>query len=385
MSKFIAAEEALRLVPGVRVDNQHNGKRVHFSIRGQGILTERGPRGIGVIVDSIPLNDPSGFIPDLYDIDWTTISTIEILRGPAAGLYGGIININTVIGCKKTIGGELSQSLRTNGFRKSLAQVDGSQQQNDYRLTFSRTNGNEYRDHQAFWGNKLYEKINFKPSPRINITQILSYTDFFHQNPEGLNLEQFNNLKQANPDVNPFNEYQKTKRTTLGFNGNFAFSKLHDEEVTAYLRSWNYKETSNKSAEYRSINNPGATFQYNLHLTSERLSNHLSIGIDYKYQQIDMYKLQSATNPQRVESIDETNIETDSILANQIISQQNSGFFALTLLIKILRLVLTPNFSRNGPFAQMLKLMVESWIHQFLKTGKMGLIYTTSGFLTYGD
>ena len=42
MPKTIGVEEALRLVPGVRVDNQHDGERVHISIRGQGILTERG-------------------------------------------------------------------------------------------------------------------------------------------------------------------------------------------------------------------------------------------------------------------------------------------------------------------------------------------------------
>ena len=48
MPKTIGAEEALRFVPGVRIDNQHDGERVHISIRGQGILTERGLRGIGV-------------------------------------------------------------------------------------------------------------------------------------------------------------------------------------------------------------------------------------------------------------------------------------------------------------------------------------------------
>jgi outer membrane receptor protein involved in Fe transport len=46
MTKSIGAEEALRFTPGVRIDNQHDGERVHVSIRGQGILTERGLRGI---------------------------------------------------------------------------------------------------------------------------------------------------------------------------------------------------------------------------------------------------------------------------------------------------------------------------------------------------
>ena len=89
MPKSAGAEEALRLIPGVRIDNQHDGERVHVSIRGQGILTERGLRGIGVLIDGIPVNDPSGFAPDLYDVDWGTIKKIEVLRGPSASLYGG--------------------------------------------------------------------------------------------------------------------------------------------------------------------------------------------------------------------------------------------------------------------------------------------------------
>ena len=334
MTKSTGAEEALRLVPGVRIDNQHDGERVHVSIRGQGILTERGLRGIGVLIDGIPVNDPSGFAPDLYDVDWGTVNKIEVLRGPSASLYGGggaagVLNITTNNGGLKPIDGEINQTLGSNGFSKSLFQLDGTHNDIDYRLSYSRTDGNGYRDHQAFWGNKLYEKINFYPSRKLSITQIISHTDYFQQNPEGLNIGQFDNLRQANPDANPFNEYQKTNRTTIGFHGKYVFNELHDIEVTSYLRSWNYKETSNKSAEYRNITNPGTSIQYNLHLNSAKIKNDISVGADLKWQNIDLYKLQSASNPQRKESIDETNIETDSLLANQIISQRSMGIFAL--------------------------------------------------------
>ncbi|MCX6226117.1 MAG: Plug domain-containing protein [Bacteroidia bacterium] len=123
MPKAAAVEEALRLVPGVRIDNQHDGERVHVSIRGQGILTERGMRGIGVIIDGIPVNDPSGFAPDLYDVDWGTVKKVEVMRGPAAGLYGGggaagILNITTKDGGPKPVGGELSQTIGSNGYSK---------------------------------------------------------------------------------------------------------------------------------------------------------------------------------------------------------------------------------------------------------------------------
>ncbi len=335
MPKTIGAEEALRLVPGVRIDNQHDGERVHISIRGQGILTERGLRGIGVMLDGIPVNDPSGFAPDLYDVDWATVKNIQVLRGPAAGLYGcgssaGILFITTNDGGPVPIEGEYSQIAGSNKFFKEMAQVDGTQENINYRLSLSREDGNGYRDHQAFWSNKLYEKINFTPSDKLKLTQIVSHTDYFQQNPEGLNLQQLaENQRQANPDANPFNEYQKTNRTTLGLIGSYKINEMNDVEVTPFYRHWNYKETSNKAAEYRNITNPGVSAQYNLHFISGNIKNNFSVGTDLKWQNIGMYKLQSGSNPNRVESTDETNIETDSLLANQIIYQQSTGVFAL--------------------------------------------------------
>jgi len=100
-------------------------------------------------------------------------------------------------------------------------------------------------------------------------------------------------------------------------------------EVTSFLRSWDYKETSNKYAEYRNITNPGSSFQYNLHLSTGKIKNDISFGADLKWQNIAVYKLQSGGNPLRKESLSEANIETDSLLANQIISQNSIGTFAL--------------------------------------------------------
>ena len=334
LPKTIGVEEALRLVPGVRIDNQHDGERVHVSIRGQGILTERGLRGIGVMIDGIPVNDPSGFAPDLFDVDWATVQNIQVLRGPAAGLYGcgssaGILYITTKDGGSVSLEGEYSQIIGTNSFFKELLQLDGSQENINYRVSFSREDGDGYRDHQAFWSNKLYEKLNFYPSDKLKVTQVISHTDYFQQNPEGLNREQFNNLRQANPDANPFNEYQKTNRTTLGLIGSYKLNEMHDIDVSSFYRYWNYKETSNKAAEYRAITNPGVSVQYNLHLVSGRIKHNFSVGSDLKWQDIAMYKLESGSDPNRVESTDETNVETDNLLANQMIYQQSTGVFAL--------------------------------------------------------
>ncbi len=123
MPKSICVDEPLKLVPGVKIDNQADGERVHLSIRGQGILSEHGIRGVKIMLDGLPLNDPTGFTPDFYDVDWATVEKIEVLRGPAASLYGGsssagVINIITQNGGDKQINGEAYGTYGTYNFWK---------------------------------------------------------------------------------------------------------------------------------------------------------------------------------------------------------------------------------------------------------------------------
>jgi len=128
MPRSIAVDEPLKLVPGLKVDNQADGERVHISIRGQGILSEHGIRGIKVLLDGIPLNDPTGFTPDFYDVDWPAVQKMEVLRGPAASLYGGssssgIINIITNDADKKPIGGKVFMTSGTFNTWKTFGQL----------------------------------------------------------------------------------------------------------------------------------------------------------------------------------------------------------------------------------------------------------------------
>jgi len=333
MPKTIAADEALRLVPGVRIDNQADGSRLHMSIRGQGILSERGLRGIKVLIDGIPVNDPSGFAPDLYDVDWETVNHIEVIRGPSASFYGGggaagVLNIVTNNGGNKKAGGQVFSSIGSNGFFKGLAQIDGTDDKINYRLSYSRIKGDGYRDHTAYWGNNLSDKINWSPNSKIKITQIFRLTDYFNQNAEGLSLDQvMENPKQANPDANPFNEYQKTNRITNSLSGLIKFSENHDLQLSGFSRWWKYKETSNKAAQYRNLSDDGGSLQYNIHMGNKNFKNHISIGTDFQWQNIGEYKLQSLSDTNRVESTSEVNLEDTVLLANQTINQSNIGVF----------------------------------------------------------
>ncbi|MGH7506657.1 MAG: TonB-dependent receptor plug domain-containing protein, partial [Longimicrobiales bacterium] len=95
----LGLDEALRAVPGVQVDNRYNyalGERI--SIRGFGARAQFGVRGVKVLLNGIPATVADGQTT-LNHIDLGSLGRVEVIRGPAASLYGnaagGVIQLET--------------------------------------------------------------------------------------------------------------------------------------------------------------------------------------------------------------------------------------------------------------------------------------------------
>ena len=355
MSKTIATDEALRLVPGVKVDNGTSGSRVHLYIRGQGVLSETGFRGIQVLIDGIPVNDPGGYCPDLYDVDWATVKSVEVVKGLAASMYGGsanggIVNILTNDGGEKPVNGMLYASYGSNAFYKLLGQVDGTEGNINYRISYSHTQGNGYRAHQAFMGDNFSEKLNWKPSDKIKITQLLSYTSYFNQNSEGINLGRYDTVgpTAANTDAIPYNEFHTTKRLTGATVGKFDICKNQELLLKGFFRFNNYRETSNNGDDYKPYVNLGFSAQYNLHHGKENVKNHISLGVDYETQTLTEHEFgvpdEDHIDHNRADShFGQTAFDLDTILINQIIKQRSAGIFLIDKLDLFKKLYVTLN------------------------------------------
>jgi iron complex outermembrane receptor protein len=337
MPRSIAVDEALRLVPGVRIDNQANGSRVHLSIRGQGILSERGLRGIKVLIDGIPVNDPTGFASDLYDVDWSVVNQVEVLRGPSSSLHGGganagILNIHTPDGGDKNVNGQIFSSMGSNGFFKALAQVDGTVDKLKYRASYSNFGGDGYRQHTAFRGSIFSEKMTWQPGEKVKVSQLFTVSEYFNQNAEGLNLSQLNDPRQANPDAIPLNEYQNTKRITTGLVSQFKISENQEIELTGFLKATDYKEPGSSAVQYRTFVTPGGSALYNFSWGEGLVRNHISTGVDFQLQNIEEYKVSNIKVPTRTERIGEISLdvkEDNTLLANQTINQSSAGVFLI--------------------------------------------------------
>ena len=301
MTRGVAVDEALQGVPGVKIDNQANGERVHMSIRGQGILSEHGLRGIQVLLDNIPLNDPSGFCPDLFDVDWAGVDELNVVRGPVAFLYGGgsaggVVDIHTRE-ATPTTHGELWTSGGSNGFYKTRAEISGIGHGVGYLFSLSRGAGDGYRQHSAFWGDNLYSRLTFNPTSRWHLNAVLMGTGFFNQNAEGLNLGWLaQDRRMANPDSITFNEYQKTIRFTGGLNGQWAASDKQRVSFTFYTRRTRYDEPVPSSVDHRDLVAPGGSLQYDREGGSGWLKHHFSSGVDTDGQFVDEHLRENLGN-----------------------------------------------------------------------------------------
>jgi len=329
LPRSVGIDEPLKLVPGVKVDNQADGERVHMSIRGQGILTETGIRSIKILLDGLPMNDPSGFAPDFFDVDLNAVDRIEVLRGPSASLYGGgagggILNILTQNSPNRSLFGDVTAVGGSNGFWKGFGQFGGDVNDINYRLSFSRTGGDGYRVHTHFWENGVYAKATYTPESNIQITPIFSWTDTYHENPEGLSLAQY--LKDPtlpNDDAVPYNEHMEMNRTTEGVAGVVKF--LRDDEIrfNAYVKNSQYIEANNHVFDHQFLTTPGTSVQYthSSGTPEENLRNKISIGTDLQWQ----------TNDERLQP-NSYGFEENTILARQRIWQWGTGIFLIDML-----------------------------------------------------
>ena len=317
-------DEAMMFVPGVKVDNQSDGERVHMSIRGQGILTETGIRSIKVPLDGLPVNDPSGFAPDLFDVDYSSLERIEVLRGPASSYYGGggaggILNIITQSAPPAPLSGDVVTTVGSNNYWKGFGQFGGDVNDVNYRVSLSRTTGDGYRVHTHFWENNIYAKATYTPAANFQVTPILAWSNTYHENPEGLTMEQYlADPKLPNDDAVPYNEHMQMDRSTAGLTGTWRLLEGQEIRFDAYVKHSTYTEANNAAFDHQLLTTPGGSIQYTLSSGSpaDRLKNRAGIGVDLQWQTNDEH-----LNPNNF------SVEGPDLLARQQIRQRGLGIF----------------------------------------------------------
>ena len=134
-------DEALQGVPGIQVSNRYNytvGERI--SIRGFGARSQFGARGIKILVDGIPATMADGQ-STLDHLDIGALGRAEVLRGPAAAIYGnaggGVLTFETAAPPNVPVRQEAKAVLGENGLMRFQSTTSGTQGGTSYLVNVS--------------------------------------------------------------------------------------------------------------------------------------------------------------------------------------------------------------------------------------------------------
>lgn len=191
-------EEALRTVPGLVVRDQLGGaSRATIAIRGAGASNGFGVRSIRLMIDGVPKNNAGGSGQDLANLDMASISSIEVLRGPASTLYGN--QAGGVVSMTSEAGGPTRRQVQvlggSFGFARAHAKATGEAFDGtlSYLVSAWRTQQDGYRDNSNFDQTGFSSKFVYRPDVRSTLTAVMSYDNLGQDVSGGLTAEEMRN------------------------------------------------------------------------------------------------------------------------------------------------------------------------------------------------
>lgn len=176
----LSLQEYLVAVPGLFTQNANNyAQDLRISLRGFGARAAFGIRGIKLIVDGIPETTPDGQ-GQLDNLPLGLLSSVEVLRGPSASLYGnasgGVLYLNTLDQLEnETI--QLQSRLGAYGFQSYQLNTSLKGGKTVALLHINRTKTDGFRQNSGFEQTLFNTKIKHRLSSKSTLQLQLNYTD----------------------------------------------------------------------------------------------------------------------------------------------------------------------------------------------------------------
>ncbi|GGG34667.1 TonB-dependent receptor family protein [Hymenobacter glacieicola] len=239
-----ALTQAVNTLPGVRLEERATAS-YRLSVRGSTLRSPFGVRNTKVYYQGIPFTEASGSTP-LNLLDPSLLGGIEVVKGPAASVYGAGTGGAVLLTGRRPVPGtsraQVGFTAGSFGLRRATVAAETGTATGYLRASYARQTLDGYRQQSALRRDVLALDGEWQPSEKQTISLHALYSDLNYQLPGGLTRAQFEaNPRQARPGTatSPGTVQQRTyyasRAALLGGTHEARFSERLSLRTTLYL------------------------------------------------------------------------------------------------------------------------------------------------------
>ncbi|MEZ4875610.1 MAG: TonB-dependent receptor plug domain-containing protein, partial [Flavobacteriaceae bacterium] len=232
-------------VPGVTMNRRAVSSGQQFNIRGygngvgfRGASNNFDGQGYKVYYNNIPITDAEG-VTLLDDIDFGSIGSVDVIKGPAGSLYGlaiaGVINLRII----RPENGQtsLSQSVQAGsyGLARFTTQFQMGKEKSSLLLNYGHQISDGYMDHNASNKDFINAVLEFRPNEKQYVSTYFGFSNSYDERGGELTIEQYEMQDYTgNARYIKNNAHSEVKSFRAGLSHNYKFTSWLSNTATVF-------------------------------------------------------------------------------------------------------------------------------------------------------
>lgn len=306
---------AVNTVPGVRMEERSPGS-YRFSIRGSSLRSPFGVRNVKAYWNGLPFTDGGGNTY-LNLLDFNSIGSIEIIKGPGASLYGAGTGGVLLLKSPEIKQDQILASAVGGSFGMQRYMFGGQFKRENVsaNLQFAHHKSDGYREQTALQRTALSADLKFKAGRKGTLSPTILFSDLSYETPGGLTRAQYEaDPRQARPRSASLGAVEANAAVTNetiygGLVYDHDWNNLWATTVGVYGSHSDFENPTIRNYERRDETNYGMRThtEYNLLRGQSSVGGRIAFGGEYQYlvSPISVFDNDGVGNPGALQVEDE--------------------------------------------------------------------------------